>query len=300
MKVVWAVPIRNKARTLRRTVNAVLAQDCEPIEILLSDQMSTDGSWEILQDIASKYDGRHKLRIMRCPEVEYAGMAGLNVHLNWQHNQTDAEVFISSAADDMPLKERAKLTIEAFKEHGAEMVLTAQFFLDEDGERLVYAGETGWPDADGWVNFAEVYDRAIGGSTTQSWTRKFYEQIGGLQGLGSPDMVMPFIAAAMGKCWYIHKRLHAYVKIADADNTGLEGVMRACKSEDDILRIEELCHMQVSCGLFTAAQKLSETGAATIETQNALVTAIVDRAASWQRCRQRMALRKLQPMAIKI
>jgi glycosyltransferase involved in cell wall biosynthesis len=300
MKFCWAVPIRNKARTLRRTVNAVLAQECEAIEILFSDQMSDDGSWELLQEITSKYDGPHKLRVMRCPEIEYAGMAGLNVHLNWQHNQTEADVIISSSADDMPTKDRARRTMHAFREHDPHMVLTAQYFLDEEGQKLIYAGETGWPDADGWVKHDEVYTRAIGGSTTQSWTRKFYEQVGGLQGLGSPDMVLPFIAAALGKCWYVNQRLHYYVKVSDPNNTGLEGIMRATRSASELLELEELCHMQVSCGIFTAAQKLNDAGGTTIEATNSLVAAIVDRAASWQRCRQAMALKRLQPRAIHV
>ena len=300
MKICLAVPVRDKARTLRRTVNACLAQEGEPIEILISDQMSTDGSWEILQDYTAKYDGPHTLRIVRCPETEYRGMAGMNAHFCWMHNQSDADVFINCSADDMPLKQRAMQTRIAYEEHDPHMVLTRQFFLDEEGDKLVYAGETAHPSETGWVKYEDVFAKAIGGSTSQSWSRKFFEMIGGLQGLGSQDMVMPFVAAALGKCWYINERLHAYVKVSDLNNTGLEGVMRATQDAEELLRLEELCHMQVTCGLFTSAQKLGECGMVEPATQNALVAAIVDRAASWQRCRQKMALQRIQPRAITV
>lgn len=297
MRVCFAVPVRDKAKFLRRTVNAVLAQDSQPIEILLSDQGSKDGSWEILKEIKSKYDGPHKLRIVQCPETEIRGMAGLNEHLNWIHNQTDAEIFISSAADDCPYKSRARKTIEAFEKYNPSMVITGMYYAEPDGS---YGGETGFPEADGWVKVEDVYTRYVGGSTTQSWTRSFYEKIGGLQGVGSPDMVLPFLAVVDKGAYFLHERLHVYCKVVDENNTGLEGVYAAAKDDNEKLALEELMHFQVTAGIFTAAVKMSEAGLTTSEANAALVDQIVDRAASWQKTRQKMSLLKVQPMMFKV
>jgi len=302
MKVCWAVPVRDKARTLPRTIASVLGQVCEPLEIIFSDQGSTDESLAIMRDFARRYDGKHKLRILECPETNFRGTPGLNDHINWIHNQSDADIFISSAADDMPLVDRAEKTIQAFRDNDPAMVVTAMFFMNEDSTKnvgLAYGGQTGWPTEDGWVKYQEVYDRAVGGSTTQSWTREFYEKIGGLQGVGSPDMVMPFLACLDKGCWYISKPLHCYVNISDVNNTGLEGVMRATTDEVELLKLEELCHMQCTAGIFTAAAKMHDMGVGHIEATNSLVSAIVDRAASWQKVRQRMAMERVQPMVFK-
>lgn len=296
MRVCFAVPVRDKAKFLRRTVNAVLSQECSPIEILFSDQGSTDGSWEILKDIKSKYDGPHNLRIVQCPETSVRGMPGLNEHLNWIHNQTDAEVFISSAADDVPYPSRARKTIEAFERHNPSMVITGMYFAEVDGS---YGGETGFPTEDGWVKVDEVYTRYVGGSTTQAWTREFYEKIGGLQGVGSPDMVLPFLACVDKGAYYLNERLHVYCRVSDPSNTGLEGVYAAAKDENEKLALEELMHFQVTAGIYTAASKMKEAGLDTQEATNALVAQIVDRAASWQNVRQRMSLLKVQPLGFK-
>jgi len=292
----FAVPVRDKAKYLRRTVNAVLSQDCQPIEVIFSDQCSTDGSWEILQDVASKYQGPHHLRIMQCPETQIRGMAGLNVHLNWIHNQTDADVFISSAADDLPMPSRARKTIEAFEKYNPSMVITGMYFLEEDGK---YHGETGFPEEDGWVNVEQVYSYFIGGSTTQAWSRSFYERINGLQGVGSPDMVLPFLACLDKGAYFLKERLHCYCKVVDENNTGLEGVYAAAKTDEEKLALEELMHFQVTAGVFTAALKMQEAGMVTDQANGAIVNYILDRAASWQNVRQRMSLQKIQPLMFK-
>jgi glycosyltransferase involved in cell wall biosynthesis len=295
VKDCFAVPVRDKAKYLRRTVNAVLLQDV-PLEVIFSDQHSTDGSWEILKDVASKYDGPHKLRIMQCPETAVRGMPGLNEHLNWIHNQTDADVFISSAADDIPYQSRARKTIEAFEKFDPSMVITGMFFANVDGS---YGGETGFPTEDGWVNVEDVYTKYIGGSTTQAWTRQFYEKIGGLQGVGSPDMVLPFLAIVDKGAYYLNERLHCYCKVVDEHNTGLEGVYAAAKDDNEKLALEELMHFQVLAGIFTAGLKMQEANLITPEANAALVEQILDRSASWQNVRQRMSLLKVQPRMFK-
>ena len=296
MRYCFAVPIRDKAKYLRRTVRAVLQQDSQPLELIFSDQRSTDGSWEILHDEVTKYDGPHKVRVLRCPETSLRGMPGLNEHLNWIHNQTDAEVFISSAADDVPHKARARLTIEAFEKHNPSMVITAMWFANPDGS---YGGETGFPTEEGWVKVEDVYTKFVGGSTTQAWTRAFYEKIGGLQGVGSPDMVLPFLAILDKGAYFLPHKLHTYCKTVDEHNTGLEGVYAAAKDENEKLALEELMHFQVLAGIFTASLKMQEAGLITQEANNALIEQILDRSASWQNTRQKMSLLKIQPRMFK-
>lgn len=233
---------------------------------------------------------------MQCPETSSRGMPGLNEHLNWIHNQTDADVFISSAADDLPLPSRARKTIEAFDKFNPSMVITGMYFLNEDG---TYHGETGYPEEDGWVEVDKVYSHFIGGSTTQAWTRSFYERIQGLQGVGSPDMVLPFLACLDKGAYFLKERLHCYCKVVDQNNTGLEGVYAAANTDEEKLALEELMHFQVLAGIFTAGQKMQEAEMVTPEANAALVHYILDRSASWQNVRQRMSLQKIQPMMFK-
>jgi glycosyltransferase involved in cell wall biosynthesis len=60
-KVSVIVPIYNQAPFIRETVDSVLAQDYENIELVLSDDGSTDGTTEILREYAAREPDRIKL-----------------------------------------------------------------------------------------------------------------------------------------------------------------------------------------------------------------------------------------------
>ncbi len=48
------VPLYNKASFLRETLDAVLAQEGVPLEVIVVDDASTDGGWEIVSDYADR------------------------------------------------------------------------------------------------------------------------------------------------------------------------------------------------------------------------------------------------------
>ena len=55
----------NQEGTIRTAAQACLAQECEPIEIIFSDDASTDASFQILQEIGEAYRGPHQLKVQR-------------------------------------------------------------------------------------------------------------------------------------------------------------------------------------------------------------------------------------------
>lgn len=60
-KVSIGLPVYNGEPYLRESIESVLAQDFEDFELLISDNASTDGTWEICQDYA-KIDSRIRLQ----------------------------------------------------------------------------------------------------------------------------------------------------------------------------------------------------------------------------------------------
>ncbi len=54
------MPVYNGAHTVRRALDSLLAQDCGDFELVISDNASTDGSWDVLQEYAAR-DPRIKL-----------------------------------------------------------------------------------------------------------------------------------------------------------------------------------------------------------------------------------------------
>lgn len=53
-KVTFGLPVRNGAETIGRCIESLLAQDLEDIEILVSDNASTDGTQDIIRSYAAR------------------------------------------------------------------------------------------------------------------------------------------------------------------------------------------------------------------------------------------------------
>lgn len=53
-RVTVCVPVRNGGRTIRRTLDSILAQDYPNIEVIVSDNCSTDATAQIVQDYAGR------------------------------------------------------------------------------------------------------------------------------------------------------------------------------------------------------------------------------------------------------
>ena len=71
-KISVIVPIYNQAQFIRETVDSVLAQDHPNVELVLSDDGSTDGTSEILRGYAADHPGRVKI----VASEENTGIAG--------------------------------------------------------------------------------------------------------------------------------------------------------------------------------------------------------------------------------
>ena len=52
----------NQASTVRGAAESLLAQACEPLEVILSDDASSDETYAVLEDVARVYRGPHAVR----------------------------------------------------------------------------------------------------------------------------------------------------------------------------------------------------------------------------------------------
>jgi glycosyltransferase involved in cell wall biosynthesis len=53
-RVTVCVPVRNGSRTIRRTLDSILAQDYSNLEVIVSDNCSTDDTAQIVQGYAER------------------------------------------------------------------------------------------------------------------------------------------------------------------------------------------------------------------------------------------------------
>jgi glycosyltransferase involved in cell wall biosynthesis len=51
----------NQEKYIEESLNSILSQTYSPLEIIISDDASTDGTWQKITDILAKYTGPHKI-----------------------------------------------------------------------------------------------------------------------------------------------------------------------------------------------------------------------------------------------
>ena len=102
----------NQERYVREAVKAALAQTYEPLEIVLSDDGSSDRTFEIMQEMAAAYDGPHEVRVVRNPHN-----LGLIPHVLARGREAKGELVIVAAGDDISKPERTACLVPPFLEN---------------------------------------------------------------------------------------------------------------------------------------------------------------------------------------
>lgn len=246
---------RNKEKFVERCVKSAF-QQTEPIEIMLSDQGSSDDTFEIMKGMADAYEGRHTVRLLQCPLTPRPGMAALNVHVNWAMTQTQADIVMMSSADDYSLPARAQIVLHAYAKNRASMVNSHMLFKGPAGEDN---GMTGFPVHDGFVKTEDVIPKFVGGSTCPAIDREFFFKVGGVNGENTFDVYLAYLATLDRGLYVSTKHGCVHVMHSDPNNTGLGGRERCVKSEAEQMVISELASYQfynMYYQLSLAAQKL--------------------------------------------
>lgn len=120
----------NQKEFVSEAVSAALRQTYHPLEIILSDDASSDGTYEIMGELAKKYSGNATI-ILNQNETNL----GLACHVNKLiHSVASGEFIALAAGDDISAPDRIKKTVE-FLENNPEVmaVSTSLATIDRAG-----------------------------------------------------------------------------------------------------------------------------------------------------------------------
>lgn len=299
-KVAFIIPCRNKAAyDVEGTIKSVLSQTYTPMEIVISDQGSTDATPQIIERLVAEYKGPNAVTVLQCPHTEYKGMAGFNAHINWIHDQVDADIFIFTSADDINHFERATKVMEAFEAHPeADYVGTCVQYTNPDG---TIVGVTGFPWLESrFITPDEVVDKRVGGSASGAWKRTFYERHR-LENHESPDVVLPFMASLEGGFYFIADPLYAYIYHADPENTGMEGRIKAARNIEESMQANELNNYHIASNWFSVLRRLKKGGYELSETLDvAIMRKVIECSHGWAALRDTMTMNRIRPLAMEV
>lgn len=135
--VTFALFAYNQEKYVREAVEGAFLQTYEPLEIILSDDCSSDRTFEIMQEMASAYCGPH-LVVLRRNETNF----GLGPHVNAVLEQSRGEIVLVAAGDDVSLPERTEISVDIFERNvDATAVLLSADVTDQTsriiGQRFI-------------------------------------------------------------------------------------------------------------------------------------------------------------------
>ena len=107
--VTFALFAFNQERFIEEAVRGALAQTHERLQIILSDDCSTDRTFQIMQSIAEAYDGPHDVRLNKTTRN-----GGFAAHINDVIDLADGEIIAIAAGDDISKPERVARSVALF------------------------------------------------------------------------------------------------------------------------------------------------------------------------------------------
>ena len=175
VRVTLALLAYNQERFVETAMRSALAQTGEPIEIIVSDDASSDATFAVIQRISRGYDGPHRLVVRR-----NAANVGIGAHFNTLMRIATGRLVVLMAADDVSLPDRVEKTVRAWQalDERPDLMAAHVFDMSEDGRDLGIKHVDrlqDWRSVDDW---ARSRPYVIGAS--HAITRRLFDRFGPL------------------------------------------------------------------------------------------------------------------------
>lgn len=185
----------NQEQTVQAAAHSLLTQDYSPLEIILSDDASSDATFSILSEIAAGYRGPHVVRLNR--NSENMGVGG---HVQRIASLASGRFIFAAAGDDVSMEDRVSSCMPYFNMPEVHALSTDELHVDVSGKELGFFKREHMRDAS-ILQFIQG-EAALG--CTEAWSRDVFDRFPPLQqGLLNEDVALGVRALLLGKLAYI-------------------------------------------------------------------------------------------------
>jgi len=197
----------NHERYVCEALAGVLAQTYEPLEIILSDDGSTDRTFELMRDAARDYRGPHKIILNR-------NTKNLNVgdHLNKAASLASGDLIVLAAADDASAPTRAEAIARLWIAEGKPSALLHSSFepIDAQSQPVSVDDEEVSHGDENLLRMAHGDIRILGATTAM--TRDIFTRFPKLDSsVRHEDRVFPWRALLLGgRVLFLDEKLVRY------------------------------------------------------------------------------------------
>ncbi len=197
----------NQERFIREAVEGALAQTYSPLEIILSDDASTDGTFHAILEAVASYSGPHIIRVNR-----NLINLGLTAHINKIMSMVSSDFVVVAAGDDVSLPQRTEQLVAAWlsTDRKGKSIHSYAYDIDANGDKSgsIRAGHIG-PQLGDPSCHAKMNLGVLGAA--HAWDMDIFRRFGDLfPNVRNEDVVLPLRAALLGEIIFIPKPLVLY------------------------------------------------------------------------------------------
>jgi glycosyltransferase, family 2 len=161
----YVVTAYNIEQFIKEAIECAFAQTYSPLEIILSDDCSTDGTFEIMKEMAADYHGPHKIKLNRNEQN-----LGITRHMNKAYLElAEGEIIIAAHGDDISIPKRTELSYKFLISHpDVNAVSLSMKSINSNGVKIV--------TDDACVESVKFYDFESGANIPAP-SRAFYKRV---------------------------------------------------------------------------------------------------------------------------
>lgn len=125
--VTFALFAYNQEQYIREAVEGALAQTYRPLEIILSDDCSTDETFSLIKEMVLKYDGPHTIVVNRTDRN-----VGLSSHINSVIAMARGDLIVMAAGDDVSHPTRVEVLEHEWSKSSRQVMALQSGYRDID------------------------------------------------------------------------------------------------------------------------------------------------------------------------
>jgi len=217
----------NQQDIVVEAVESLLAQTYSPLEIILSDDCSSDNTFNRMSSLVDCYSGPHRIKLNRNKKN-----LGVTAHVNAAVTLSEGELIFAAAGDDVSMPDRCEKVVSAWLVNNKQidLIATDGFDMAFEGEIL---GVKSTDNLQDWVSIKDWFIRPpyiFGASHT--WSRNLINRFGMIDPKNKQeDQVMTFRAILTGSAFRLPEPLVKHRR---------GGVSQKEKSIDVYVKCQEL------------------------------------------------------------
>lgn len=203
----------NQEAFIREAVEGALAQTYSPLEIIISDDCSTDRTFDIARRVVEVYKGPHAVRLNRNDTN-----CGIGENVNRAMELCHGKLVVAAAGDDISLPTRAEVTYQAWEQFDRQptSICSSYTTISADGTERGIGGLRGDPNdtrpfkllTGGLEEFISTRRPVVCGCS-HVWSAELFHYFGPLKS-DLEDLVISFRSLSAGQILYIQQPLVKY------------------------------------------------------------------------------------------